>query len=300
MSTSKFSGLYPAVTVLALLCWNRLESRQWPEFNDLFEKSRVAIAQSIAPQQPLELSNNSTFTQMVEQYAAGCPAQFTKPRVFSEDPLMVYIEDYLSPAEAKYLLHVAEGRWHASPVSTRSEIKGYDPEFRSSLTAVLPGDPVVNCVEERAASTLGFLPLSHIEPSQAVKYKTSELFRPHFDWMDGMANPRSYTLFGYLACDGENGEGSCEGGNTQFPNFSGRFPATWCQKFVDCNDESGLGGVAFKPVVGNAIYWANYYPNGTGHPGSYHAGMPVKVGRKIGLNQFARRDPWDSEAFLDP
>lgn len=95
----------------------------------------------------------------------------------------------------------------------------------------------------------------------------------------------------YLACDGgrtSDGQ-TCKGGATQFPDYRGRFPARWC-RFIDCYDDSGVGGVAFKPIPGNAIFWANLYPNGTGHAGVWHAGMPVLEGRKVGMNILTRRD----------
>ena len=109
-----------------------------------------------------------------------------------------------------------------------------------------------------------------------------------------MENPRLSTFFVYPACDsGElDVDGECRGGATQFPHYEGRFSSSWCQ-FIDCHDASGVGGVAFKPIVGNAVFWGNLYPNGTGHPGVWHAGMPVTEGRKVGLNIFTRRDKWE-------
>lgn len=113
-----------------------------------------------------------------------------------------------------------------------------------------------------------------------------------FQWFGGDENPRISSFFVYIACDAgedENASGECKGGATQFPDYVGRFPAKWC-KFIDCHDESGVGGVAFKPIPGNAIFWGNLYPNGTGHPGTWHAGMPVTRGRKVGMNILTRRD----------
>lgn len=111
-----------------------------------------------------------------------------------------------------------------------------------------------------------------------------------------MENPRHSTIFVYLACDsgkpesaGSHGSDKCQGGATQFPHYEGRFPSGWCE-FIDCHDESGAGGVGFMPIPGNAVFWENYYSNGTGHPGVWHAGMPVLEGRKLGLNIFTRKN----------
>lgn len=101
----------------------------------------------------------------------------------------------------------------------------------------------------------------------------------------------------------------CEEGGTSFPRLrkvwgkregEGR---EWC-RFVDCanrepkrsaegedgedeeveDGESGKG-VIFKPIKGNAVYWENFNPStGRGYEESWHAGLPVKSGTKIGLN----------------
>jgi prolyl 4-hydroxylase len=43
-------------------------------------------------------------------------------------------------------------------------------------------------------------------------------------------------------------------------------------------------GITFKPITGNAVYWENMRADGSGYLESWHAGLPVKSGVKIGLN----------------
>jgi prolyl 4-hydroxylase len=166
--------------------------------------------------------------------------------------------------------------------------KQYDSSIRSSQSAILPVDPVVECLERRSLDFQGFLPSSQIENLQTVRYKVGDLFRPHYDWASTYEeNPRFSTIFGYLLCD------DCVGGETQFPNIEGRFSGKWC-KFMDCGesaDGAEVGGVGFKPLVGNAVFWTHYYSNGTGHPGVLHAGMPVRNGTKVGMNIMTRQKP---------
>ena len=165
--------------------------------------------------------------------------------------------------------------------------KLYNKKIRSSQTAVLPQDPVLACIEQRSVEFQGFLPSGQLEDLQVVKYRVGDQFRPHYDWAAAMQNPRISTIFAYLGCE------DCVGGSTQFPRIEGRFSAKWCE-FVDCEpseDAAEVGGVGFKPVVGNAVFWAQLHPNGTGHEGTWHAGMPVKEGRKYGMNIMTRRDP---------
>jgi prolyl 4-hydroxylase len=163
--------------------------------------------------------------------------------------------------------------------------KKFNSSIRSSTSAILPEDPVVACLERRSLDFQGFLPDSHIENLQTVKYEINDLFRPHYDWSSADINPRLSTIFGYIECD------DCVGGSTQFPNIDWNFPPSWC-KFVDCDSEDSRlsSGVGFKPIIGNAVFWVHHYTNGTGHPGTMHAGMPVRKGTKIGLNIMTRRD----------
>ncbi|KAI0396901.1 hypothetical protein F5Y17DRAFT_417276 [Xylariaceae sp. FL0594] len=45
-------------------------------------------------------------------------------------------------------------------------------------------------------------------------------------------------------------------------------------------------GVTFKAIPGNAVYWENFRPDGTGRgwQETWHAGLPVTKGTKVGLN----------------
>ena len=64
----------------------------------------------------------------------------------------------------------------------------------------------------------------------------------------------------------------------------------WC-RFVDCEaggEDNGTNkkGVVFKPVPGNAVYWENFRSDGSGrgYDETWHAGLPVEKGVKVGLN----------------
>lgn len=72
---------------------------------------------------------------------------------------------------------------------------------------------------------------------------------------------------------------NCTGGGTNSPFLSQPDDARWCD-VIEC-DEKGRDGyqdVIFKAIVGSAIYWENFHPNGTGHEGVYHAGL--RLGRE--------------------
>ena len=107
-------------------------------------------------------------------------------------------------------------------------------------------------------------------------------------------------------------EGDCVGGGTHFPQL--RMPRAnvdkWC-RFVECGDEQGAKGggdnsnassphpegMTFKPIKGNAIYWENLRPDGSGYPETWHAAFPVTSGTKVGLNIWSWYQPprWSPE-----
>lgn len=126
-------------------------------------------------------SSHMSVDQLRAQYAMSCPPHQYRTNIFSTDPLIIYVEDYLSSVEVDYLLNLAMPLYRQSPVSKGHRLETYDTEIRSSMSAVLPRDPVVGCIEERSVEFQGFMPKYHLEGIQVVKYTIGDHFRPHFD-----------------------------------------------------------------------------------------------------------------------
>jgi prolyl 4-hydroxylase len=86
-------------------------------------------------------------------------------------------------------------------------------------------------------------------------------------------------------------DADCVGGGTEFPRI--RMPdvkkGRWCE-LLECDESSEDGqstpkmGVTFKPIAGNAVFWQNLAKDGRGYEETYHAGLPVASGYKVGLN----------------
>jgi prolyl 4-hydroxylase len=80
---------------------------------------------------------------------------------------------------------------------------------------------------------------------------------------------------------------NCTGGGTHFPRLSRPSGDEWC-RFIECGEEyadEGLKeGVIFKPMKGTAVFWENMRQDGSGYPETWHAGIQVTSGSKIGLN----------------
>jgi len=73
------------------------------------------------------------------------------------------------------------------------------------------------------------------------------------------------------------------GGGTEFPRLTGRRDGMWCE-LLECGNGEEEIGLVFKPIAGNAVFWINLGPDGRGYPETWHAGLPVQSGTKIGLN----------------
>jgi prolyl 4-hydroxylase len=59
-----------------------------------------------------------------------------------------------------------------------------------------------------------------------------------------------------------------------------------CQEGQEGGEEGEKKGVVFTVRPGNAVYWENFRADGTGrgHEETWHAGLPVRKGVKVGLN----------------
>lgn len=88
----------------------------------------------------------------------------------------------------------------------------------------------------------------------------------------------------------------CEGGGTNFPHLQRHADDKWC-RFHDCSQEvtAEHPGTTWNPAAGNAVYWENFRSDGSGYEESWHAGLPVTSGTKVGLNIWS----WWQPGLLD-
>ncbi|KAI1821052.1 hypothetical protein F4861DRAFT_520578 [Xylaria intraflava] len=228
-----------------------------------------------------------------------CRTHHYSTQIVSLDPLLIYIEDFLRPAEITELLEASENGFAPSTVYKNGKKSG-TPD-RTSLSAALPRDnPTVDCVLSRAQDFMGSMidpSRDDIGPPQLVRYTAGQRFNKHHDWYDnpqparqgmrgrGSSWNRMASFFAIL-------EDGCEDGETWFPyvdNARARFGDD------DSEDEARRwrahedGGLAFKPVAGNALFWVNLHANGTGDDRTVHAGLPVTGGLKTAMNIWPRK-----------
>lgn len=244
-----------------------------------------------------------------------CPSVSMRPKFLSYDPIIVYIENFLTDFETEYLKTLAEPLYEDSKVRKGGKKESEDeigkspqreqgennaedavqtnPDRRISETAWLPSpNPVVSCVRARAAEFEGYAPNVSLDRLAAVRYPVGGRFNIHYDW-DGRRTKqidRRTSFFATLEAD------HVVGGATYFPfvslpawGNSLKFGSPWC-RWIECGHASETEadvdrqGIAVKPIKGNAVFWVNFDEEGGGIHETAHAGEPVLNGTKIGLN----------------
>ncbi|KAF2109136.1 hypothetical protein BDV96DRAFT_503480 [Lophiotrema nucula] len=209
----------------------------------------------------------------------NCPKHDYTVHLLAREPLVIYIENFLSGDEARHVVEMSEPRFKPSTVWTKG-IERLDDKVRKSEKAQLDRDDVVKCIEERARTFQGWQANVFIEKLWSQRYGPSGHYRHHYDWSTSTSTSgRISSFMVYL-------EANCTGGGTNFPRIKKPNHETWC-RFIECGNEDGeegWDGVTFKPIAHNAVFWENLRSDGSGYTESWHAGLPVKSGTKIGLN----------------
>ncbi|KAJ5105836.1 hypothetical protein NUU61_003183 [Penicillium alfredii] len=235
----------------------------------------------------LNLADDS-FISPEDGVPSNCPGEGDGYHVhlLSREPLVMYIENFLNHEEAGHLVDVSVNKYTPSIVYDGINER-VDPSKRLSDRALLDRDDTVRCLEERARAFQGWRPHLYIERMWAQRYNASGHYRHHFDWTGSLAHggDRLSTFMVYLDAD-------CTGGGTNFPRLRMPPGKQWC-RFLECEEDGQHPppGITFKPIKGNAIFWENLRPDGTGYPETWHAAFPVSSGTKVGLNIWSWYQP---------
>lgn len=234
-----------------------------------------------------------------------CAPSAYHTEIVSLDPLLIYIHGFLHADEIDSLLTTAEPLFKPSTVTKYGRNVG-TPDRTSSSAGLPLRDPTVQCVLARARDFMGTMMRGEDEmgPPQLVRYTAGQQFRIHHDWYDTpqRAYDGSRRTFNRVASFFAILEDDCTDGETYFPYVGGGPPLhgghrrsvehsqSWSLK------ESGPiwrepedGGVAFRPVKGNALFWVNLHANGTGDERTLHSGLPVRDGMKTAMNIWPRQ-----------
>ncbi|RKP23202.1 hypothetical protein SYNPS1DRAFT_24806 [Syncephalis pseudoplumigaleata] len=182
-------------------------------------------------------------------------------RILNQDPLVLYLKDFLQEGEAEHIMALAEPHLYRSPVGHQN---GYS-EHRTSYTASLQRaqTSIIRCVEERAAHFVD-TPLDSVEMLQVIRYEAGQQYKIHRDYITediletdywGQYGQRYASFLVYL----QEPEG---GGNTTFFDV----------------------GLSIPPRKNDGIFWLNVTPEGLEDKRTNHAGEPILAGQKWAIN----------------
>ncbi|KAG0648379.1 putative prolyl 4-hydroxylase 10 [Hyphodiscus hymeniophilus] len=252
---------------------------------------KILLPISVASVSLALLTSQATPTIPQADFAShySCMPPVHTVRILSYEPLILHIENFLTETERKYLHQLATPHYKNSTTYTLNGTE-IASGARTSTSAFLPfDDGVVSCITQRAAEFQGFESVANVESIQATKYEEGQQFKPHYDWFlpkeRNLSLNRASTFFAILAAN-------CTNCGTIFPRLLydwEREDEKLC-KYVECGQKS----LVVKPIPGSAIFWRNLHENGTGNKLTWHAGLPVLDGTKVGLNIWTRTNVSDS------
>ncbi|KAF5521517.1 putative prolyl 4-hydroxylase 6 [Colletotrichum aenigma] len=237
----------------------------------------------------LQTASNSS-TPAAEPFQ--CHSQNYTTQLVSLDPLVIYIHNFLSEADIPALLAAGEPAFKPSYVYKDGRRQG-TPDRTSSSAGLPLDDAAVQCVLARAERFMGTTLApgrDEMGPPQLVRYTAGQRFNVHHDWYDTFQPDRATgrerrwnrvaSFFAIL-------EDECVGGETWFPKVEAVAPQDKAKDGPWRRFEKG--GLAFKPVRGNAVFWVNLHANGTGDERVVHAGLPLAEGLKTAMNIWPKR-----------
>jgi len=188
------------------------------------------------------------------------------------EPRMAYVSGFLSPEECEHIIALgrAGGELHPSRVVNYDGGLGQLSPYRSSESCRVSAcrDRIVMRAVQRASYLTGLTP-AHAEAVQVVHYEPGGQYRPHYDYFSpadvnysskcSEQGNRLVSFFVYLS-------GCAAGGRTYFPKLR----------------------KGFAPQPGCAVCWYNLDRHGNLDDRTLHAGEPVSVGEKWGMNIWLR------------
>ena len=171
------------------------------------------------------------------------------------EPLL--LGEFISPEEADYIKKRASKELNASRISMDKDV---DTDIRHSETAWLSlKDSKIRKIAHRCLAIVD-KPIVNCEFMQVVKYNKGGFYKPHYDTLANMQNPRVHTFIIALNED-------YDGGATLFPNL----------------------GKMFKYKTGDVLIFDNLNSYGFKTKKAIHGGMDVTRGEKWVCNLWVRR-----------
>jgi prolyl 4-hydroxylase len=200
----------------------------------------------------------------------GKPDRDCAGRPISADPRIERIDGLLSLDECAFLIELSDPRMKRATIFHDSEQRFVEDPIRRSDKAGFPivsEWPFVRAINLRIAAATG-TDVECGEPLQVLRYSQTQEYRPHFDAIAGMDNPRVLTALVWLNDD-------YSGGETRFDEL----------------------GIAERGGAGDLLLFANTISDGSPDPRTRHSGAPVTSGVKYMTSRWIRSRPPGPEGF---
>jgi len=202
--------------------------------------------------------------------AKGRPTNSPVARPLNADPRVERVDRLLTADECKFLIELSDPRMRRATVFHDAEQRFVEDPVRRSDKAGFPivsEWPFVRVINQRIA-VASRTSVGCGEPLQVLRYGVEQEYRPHFDAIAGMVNPRVLTALVWL-----NEEYS--GGETRFCDLD--------------LDERGH--------TGDLLLFANTLSDGSPDARTRHSGAPVTSGLKYLASRWIRANPPDAQGF---
>ncbi|KAH8879111.1 hypothetical protein GQ53DRAFT_672747 [Thozetella sp. PMI_491] len=223
-------------------------------YNPISQLLSSEVPQIVRRPLPRQLNEDLFALESAHHNDSACPPAGYSVHIFSKAPLVLYVENFLLPEERAHLLEISEPLYKPSTITHDGGASTHrDATVRDSEVAIVPRTSMVRCIEARVRALQGWRDEIWVERLRVQRYRTGGHYNHHFDWSTGR---------GGWGRNQDAAQGADEaGGELQ-------------------------SGATFRPVAGNAVFWENFRPDGTGRgfDETWHAGLPVQKGVKVGLN----------------
>ncbi|KEY67156.1 hypothetical protein S7711_03016 [Stachybotrys chartarum IBT 7711] len=254
--------------------------------SQLLYPQQTGITSSLRPQ----LNESLLALDGPNDTAPECHPDAYAVRLLRRDPLVLYIEHFLSEDERGHLLEISEPLFEPSTITHDASVTQHDTAVRDSSVALIPRTNTVRCIEARARALQGWRRDMWLERLRTQRYEPGGHYNHHFDWSSNAGGWGRVSSFMAWV----DAQDALEGGGTEFPLLQIPGEERWCE-YLECavgnaTTSDGEDGhkdrahAVFRVVPGNAVYWENFAADGRGYYETLHAGLPVNKGVKVGLN----------------
>ena len=200
----------------------------------------------------------------------GRPAKYFEATEIFSEPKIARVDNLFTLDECAFLIELAEPRMRRATIFHDAEQRFVEDPIRKSDRAGFPAVsewPFVRALNLRIAAAIG-VAVEQGEPLQVLRYGPGQEYRPHFDAIAGMKNPRTLTAIVWLNDD-------YTGGETRFDELA--------------ISETGR--------TGDLLVFANTLPDGSPDPRTLHCGAPVIQGVKYLGSRWVRAHSPNEQGF---